>query len=330
VSQAGVCRPSLWAGIERQIAAGAAEWSMRAVGRIMGSCRRVLMSGPEVNAEEYAVILKLMSTAGRAMLQRRDDVTFHEASDLVMTLAALPVGRDEAGEDAERLLRLSCETMQRSPTVFPPCFLASGFHAVTSMFLLRLHAAAEGVAGPEDAETALRGLRALAPELNKRLFLCAAGDMVLVAEALWAFLGHGPLDLAWELGAHRLLLVQQREGVRKAHELGFLAAVRFARLSVEAAVAPASRGDRPPARVDGQRGLLRPWFLPDMLAYCEEAGPEESPGPQQLAWLSAAVAAEEAGLESCSRSHPWPRLDASDRGPASGSAAAFAYGACPA
>lgn len=308
---------------------------MRAVGRIMASCRRMLMLDPEHSASHgsRSVILRLMRTAGQVMLRRRRDIQFHEAADLVMALAVLPAERGEATdsaaarEEAEALLQLACEVVERNPAAFPPSYLASGFHALVALLLLRMRRGTKG-----EEELPLGGLRALAEELGGRMHLClAVPDMELLAEALWALVGQGPAALAWQLGADSLLLVQQREAVRKAHELGLPAAVRVARLTAEAVAAAGARGERAPPRADGQRGLLRPWFLPEILAYSERAEDASRLEPQRLTWLSAAAAGGEAGLGACALAHAWPRQKEGRRSrPALGSAVDFAYGACPA
>merc|ERR1712039_363430 len=108
------------------------------------------------------------------------------------------------------------------------------------------------------AET-LRALDVVSLELYSRLHLCQPNEMELMAEALWALVRSAPQDVLAQLRLGELLLVQQREAIRKTHEFGPETIPRFACLTVEAA----SRTKQIP-RVSCHDGVLRDWFLPQL------------------------------------------------------------------
>merc|ERR1712238_235831 len=85
------------------------------------------------------------------------------------------------------------------------------------------------------------------------------GEMEMMAEALWALVHSAPASAVTWVRTAELLLVQQREAIRKAHEFDQETIPRFACLTAEAA-----------SKVHAiswsscQHGALRDWFLPQL------------------------------------------------------------------
>ncbi|CAE8647591.1 unnamed protein product, partial [Polarella glacialis] len=78
-AHAGLDRPSLWAAIVRQMTESGSEWSVRAIGRVVGATRKLLMIGVQGGHEEHSSsLVALFRVAGREMLKRGNEITFHE------------------------------------------------------------------------------------------------------------------------------------------------------------------------------------------------------------------------------------------------------------
>lgn len=304
VAHAGINRTSLWKAFACEITASGSQWSLRAIGRMIGASRKLLMQWldhSKKNRDDSFVIL--FRAASTEMLRQKSEVTFHEATDLLLALAMLPRGFASEAESSQ-LVQLACNVVLAASADFPPSYLASSFYALVALHL-----------ESPDPEVGA-ALSALTQELRKKMCLCLVPEMELMAQALLALAVSTSEELAREFGLHSLLRVQQREAVRKAHDFGPVAAARLAVFTVAGC-----------CELKAQAGssILQKWFLPYVQTYVQSATVRIDPQPncdasEHLTWLRRVD-------PDCIASTSWPPGIAWYLRPEPGeSAAAKAYG----
>lgn len=223
VALVGTSRPSFWALLLHEVRTHGGVWPIQGLGLILAACKKRLMS-----QETAVVFTDLVNCVGGHLSLRRGDVGFQEVSELIATLAYVR-------EPDRALLLLACDVISASREAARPRYVASIVHSLASV-----------LCKTDDAQvrdTVLDTVRALGPELRKKLFLCEPEWLCLVAEASASLsVLHAPFD------TDCVLYVLQRECIRQLDGFDMDGAVRFARHITTA-------------------GTCQPWFFPELLKY---------------------------------------------------------------
>eukprot|EP00930_Biecheleria_cincta_P041870 TRINITY_DN28778_c0_g2_i1.p1 TRINITY_DN28778_c0_g2~~TRINITY_DN28778_c0_g2_i1.p1 ORF type:complete len:606 (+),score=100.38 TRINITY_DN28778_c0_g2_i1:244-2061(+) len=250
VAHAGINRASLWKAFTLEITTSGSQWSLRAIGRMIGASRKLLMHGldPSKKYDDDSFVA-LFRAARTEMLRQKSAMTFHEATDVLLALAMLP-SSFISESDSIQIMQLACSHILAASAEFPPSYLASSCYALVALHL-ESPAPEVGVA-----------LRALTRELRTKMCLCLVLEMELVAQALLALAVNASAELAQEFCLGSLFLVQQREAVRKAHDFGPSAAARLVAFTMAGCY-----------ELETKTGscILQKWFFPDMLSYVQSA-----------------------------------------------------------
>ncbi|CAJ1357727.1 unnamed protein product [Effrenium voratum] len=236
VSTAGLHRPSLWRSISRQLAVAPKRWSAKALGRVLGSFRRLLMQEAADQVEDGS-LLELFQLAAAEILKRREEMGFEEATELLMGFSILVQPLDQ---DA---LSRSCAVVAKAAAAeeMAPAYLAHCFYTLTALYLA--------------GQPVEKCQQTVAADLSLKVAVCMACDLELLAQALLALSRRTNQAALASLSFRILLQTAQRETVRKAKDLG---AFRAARLGAFLAA----------AAWPWRQAMLQPWFLPELQAFC--------------------------------------------------------------
>lgn len=270
VAQAGMDRPNLWTNIAKDITMSGKNWSMRALGQVMGACRKMLSVEADIRSTPWTVMKLVFSIISACP----DKVGCNELTDLVMALALLPIGA--IGEDETlRMVHFVSHGIVNTCDEFPPTYIAGAFFAIVAILEFYANEALESA------------LSALAQKMPIQICMCETFNVDMIAQALWALVRRESAERLKSLKVDAWLLVQQREIVRKAHTFKDLTAfLRVAYLTGKASAAAGSIQDG---------NYLQHWFPAHILLFVTTAmeGQARNEGgleQNQLDWFACAAA----------------------------------------
>lgn len=234
----GLHRPSFWQAVHDQIRCFGDDWSLKAISRVCSSFWRLLFQRNFVPPKDSS-LQDLFNLGARELLKRSDGLTFHEAADILLILAACDIPDLSCWQELQRAVSQMTTQFQMAPHVY----LCRMFYAITA---IDLH---------KSGASELRQVQqVVAKELLPVLNVCLAPELEVLVQSLLALSTRATPEHLSSLGFRTLLLVSQREAVRKAKDLG---PKRAARLScfLTAAAWP------------WRSALLQPWFLEEMKTF---------------------------------------------------------------
>ncbi|CAK9088836.1 unnamed protein product [Durusdinium trenchii] len=238
-------------------------WNLRALGRVCSALRRLFWSPRSARFEEKS-LQNLFQLASLEMLRRdEDELSFHEVGEILLGLIICP---EEDLPPWQDLQSLCCRVIMKRLDA-PPIYLCHMFYAFTALDLFESGEAAEGREGAEESpvrQAHQRVAEAILPVFS----VCLAPEVEVMAQSLLALSRRASSEHLSSLGFRLLLLVSQREAVRKANDFD---SSRLQRLGAVLAAAAW------PWRLR----LLQPWFLPELA---------RAPSGQRSPWLLSAAA----------------------------------------
>ncbi|CAE7510235.1 unnamed protein product [Symbiodinium natans] len=251
LAKTGNCRPSILRQTAKQVEPPCA-WSTYTLARIAGCMRRLLLPGTGDVVEAGSALFR---AAALEMLQRPDDWSNFEAAEMLVGLAALPSGMELPWEE---LIQLSCQAVKKEIHDFACIHLTNAFFGAVALELMACEDAGDSTSQRWPlAEVAL----ADAVELTsfhlamQHLEQALRVDTELVAQALLALAVRAPEATLERIGFSALVRVQQRELVRKAHDMGS----GFARCAAYTTA----------AAWPWREEWLQPWFLEEVQRFRE-------------------------------------------------------------
>eukprot|EP00435_Cladocopium_sp_Y103_P058927 s952_g20.t2 len=220
------------------------DWSLKAISRVCSSYWRLLFQENFVPPKDTS-LQDLFNFGAREMLKRSDELTFHEAADILLILSACAEEDLSCWQDLQRAVSQMTTQFREAPHVY----LCRMFYAITAIDLHK-----SGVDIVTVLVCTLLAQQVVAKELLPVLNVCLAPELEVLVQSLLALSRRATPEHLSSLGFRILLLVSQREAVRKAKDLG---PKRAARLScfLTAAVWP------------WRSALLQPWFLEEMKSF---------------------------------------------------------------